>query len=314
MVPLRMPHAVVMPRPQEIPEQLKRGPITVARAEQRGFSRQRLRGRNWTRLGWGAYLWSGLEVDFRSQLLALLPRLPPGAVFSGSTAARIHGMECISYGAIEVTAPLGVSVHARPDITVHTAALDSSAVGTCDALPVTTPLRTCLDLGRRLPLVEAVAAVDSALHRRLVALHELRDFVQRGARLRGIPHARRVMELAEPNAESPMESRLRLILVLGGLPRPQVQAELRDRRGGFIGRPDLLYPHARLAIEYDGAAHRDSLVADNRRQNRLQNAGYVLLRYTGPDVYHRSESILEEVRTQLHARSGAGAPVGSNAP
>ena len=99
-----------------------------------------------------------------------------------------------------------------------------------------------------------------------------------------------------------METRLRMILVLGGLPRPAVQVELRDGTGRFLARPDLLYPGARLAIEYDGSNHRDRLVADNRRQNRLQRAGYTLLRYTAPDVFDRPGAVLAEVRGELNAR------------
>lgn len=73
-----------------------------------------------------------------------------------------------------------------------------------------------------------------------------------------------------------------------------------------MGHADLLYSAARLAIEYDGATHRDNLVTDNRRQNRLQRAGYQLLRYSGPDVYNRTHEILEEVRAQLRARAHSG--------
>ena len=102
-----------------------------------------------------------------------------------------------------------------------------------------------------------------------------------------------------------MESRLRLILVLGGLPRPQIQVELRDRDGAFLGRPDLFYPQARLAIEYDGANHRTRLVSDNRRQNRLQRAGYTVLRYAGPDVFERPDAILAEVRAELRRSAQA---------
>src|SRR4029077_1646864 len=93
---------------------------------------------------------------------------------------------------------------------------------------------------------------------------------------------RRLVELAEPAAESPMESRLRMLLVLAGLPRPLVQVELHDSRGRFIGRADLYYPSHRLVIEYDGGSHRHSLVEDNRRQNRILNAGYLLQRFTAP--------------------------------
>src|SRR5262249_59898246 len=105
-----------------------------------------------------------------------------------------------------------------------------------------------------------------------------------------------------PDVVSPMESRLRMILVLGGLPRPEVQVELRDGRGSFLARPDLLYPAARLAIEYDGTTHPDHLVSDNRRQNRLHTAGYQLLRYTSPDVYNRAQEILEDVQLSVRTR------------
>lgn len=292
-----------MPRLQEIPEQLRHGPVTIAYAEGLGFSRQCLRGRNWRRIGCGTYVWAGMDLDPHSELLALHCRLPPGCVFSGLTAGRLHGMDADGNTAVEVTVPPGVSVRARPSLRIHTAGLDPSAVTRCGPLPVTTPLRTCFDLARSLPMVDAVAALDSALHRKLVTLHELREYVGRSSRLRGIPQARRVIELVEADVESPMESRLRMILVLGGLPRPEVQIELLDCRGNFLARPDLLYPAARLAIEYDGTTHRDNLVADNRRQNRLQRAGYRLLRYTSPDVYNRPDEILEEVRTQLSART-----------
>jgi len=81
-----------------------------------------------------------------------------------------------------------------------------------------------------------------------------------------------------------METRLRIELIRARLPRPLVQAELRDAAGCFIGRADLYYPDRRLVIEYDGENHRDRLVADLRRQNALVNAGYHLLRFTVADL------------------------------
>lgn len=93
-----------------------------------------------------------------------------------------------------------------------------------------------------------------------------------------------------------------MILVLGGLPRPLVQVGLPRPGGALVARPDLLYPEAWLAIEYDGATHRDTLVAGNRRQNRLLAAGYSVLRHTGADVFGRPDAMLEEVRGQLGRR------------
>jgi hypothetical protein len=287
-----------MPRRQQVPDELEQGPITVDDAEQAGLTRFQLRSRNWRRLGRRTYVWAGLDADPLGRLAALHDRLPPGCVFSGLTAARLHGF-AEEGTAVELTVPHGVSVHARAGLHLKSAALDPRDVAARGRLPVTTPLRTCFDLARSLPLVDAVAALDQALYREVVALADLRACFAGGQRHPGIAQARRVVELVEPGVESPMESRLRMVLVLGGLPRPQVQVELHDAGGRLLGRPDLLYLRARLAIEYDGDNHRERLVTDNRRQNRLQRAGYTLLRYTAPDVYGRSGAILDEVRAQL---------------
>ena len=98
-----------------------------------------------------------------------------------------------------------------------------------------------------------------------------------------------------------METRLRLLLIFARLPRPQVQVPLYDGSGQFVGRPDLYYPQQRLALEYDGATHRESLAADNRRQNRLINAGYRLLRFSAADVLSAPHSVLFLVKQALHA-------------
>jgi very-short-patch-repair endonuclease len=82
---------------------------------------------------------------------------------------------------------------------------------------------------------------------------------------------------------------LRLALVLGGLPKPEVQFELHDQAGRFVARADLYYRTARLVLEYDGETHRESITEDDRRQNRLTGIGHRLLRYTSADVYQRPE-------------------------
>jgi very-short-patch-repair endonuclease len=96
-----------------------------------------------------------------------------------------------------------------------------------------------------------------------------------------------------------METRLRWLLIQGGLPRPEVQVKLGDGAARFARRVDLYYPEARLVLEYDGGNHRDRLVEDNRRQNVLVNSGYRLLRFTATDVYDHPDVVLAQVRAQL---------------
>jgi len=142
--------------------------------------------------------------------------------------------------------------------------------------------------------VKALVAIDMALHRGLTD----------GTALpcAGTRRLRALAALAAP-AESPMETRLRWLLIDAGLSRPEVQKDLRDGDGRFVGRADLYYPAARLVIEYDGGNHRDRLVEDNRRQNLLVNAGFRLLRFTAADIYHRPDVVVAQVRQVQNGRN-----------
>ncbi|WP_222263215.1 endonuclease domain-containing protein [Modestobacter marinus] len=82
------------------------------------------------------------------------------------------------------------------------------------------------------------------------------------------------MALADGRAESPPESRLRVLLTMAGLP-PVPQWSVRRADGVFIARVDLAYPAVRLAVEYDGAWHGEpgQLGRDRRRLNALVAAG-----------------------------------------
>jgi very-short-patch-repair endonuclease len=148
-------------------------------------------------------------------------------------------------------------------------------------------------------LTDAVALLDTSLHGRLVHWSRLCEWAGTHAGYRGVRRLKRALELADPAAESAMETRLRLLLVLSGLPPPRCQVSLRDDSGVFLARPDLYYPDARLAIEYDGTTHRTSLAADNRRQNRLIDAGYRILRFTAGDVLGAPAAIVTMVRRAL---------------
>ena len=98
-----------------------------------------------------------------------------------------------------------------------------------------------------------------------------------------------------------METRMRMAYVLARLPRPEAQVTIRDRFGNVLGRIDLYYPEQRLGIEYDGATHEGSLAEDNRRQNRLLNAGIRLLRFTAGDIYRTPQLMIAQVRSALAA-------------
>ena len=231
------------------------------------------------------------------RLRRALHRLPEGAAFSGRTAAWLHGLDLAPDTAIEVTVPTASKVTRRAGFRVRRSVQFERSVAR--GLPVTSRVQTVVDLARSLLFVEAVAVLDAALRRRLVTRAVLVEWADTNPRRRGVAQLRQALELAEPAAESPMETRLRLLLELAGLPKPWVQPILRDELGTFIARPDLYYPLHRLVIEYDGSTHRDRLVSDNRRQNRLYVAGYRVLRFTAGDVIGNPSGVVDLVQRAL---------------
>jgi hypothetical protein len=250
-------------------------------------------------LGAGLYRWVGLNETPQLMLTAVARRLPDGAAFSGHTALWLHGLDVAPCNPIEVTIPEPFGGSRLAGATVRRTALNDEEIVLRRGLPTTSALRTVVDLGGRNPLTEGVVAADQGLYAGLVKIAELRAYTAEHPGAKGIARLRRVVELADPKAESAMETRLRMLLVLAGLPRPEVQGSIHDEHGRPLGRPDLLYRVQRLAIEYDGGNHRDRLVDDNRRQNRLIGAGFRILRFTAADVYGNPESVVADVRHGL---------------
>lgn len=288
-----------MPQAPRVPVELTTGPFTLDEAHRAGLTRRALQGPTWRRVGPGLYAWARVAGDPALTLAAVARRLPPGAAFADRTAGWLHGLDLVPCDPVQVAVPESGRVSGLSGVSVRRAVLPAADLVERRGLPSTSALRTVADLGSRLELVEAVVAVDAALHRRLVSLAQLRAHLAARPGAKGVARLRRVVDLAEPAAESPMETRLRLLLVLAGLPRPRAQAAVHDEHGRFLGRPDLYYADERLGLEYDGGTHRDSLAGDDRRQNRLLTAGVMLLRFTAADVHKSPDAVVAQVEAAL---------------
>ncbi|SCG77706.1 Transcriptional regulator, AbiEi antitoxin, Type IV TA system [Micromonospora echinaurantiaca] len=151
--------------------------------------------------------------------------------------------------------------------------------------------------------VRAVGIVDSLLARGLTTRAALADVATHNAERPGGRRASWVFGLADPGAQSPPESHLRVRLVLAGLPRPVVQHPVR-LPNGLVLHPDLAWPECRAAVEYDGHWHADAdqLHADRRRLNQLVSAGWLVLHVTSRRLHRDFPGVLREVRSALAAR------------
>ena len=287
-----------MGRPARIPPELTTGPFTLQEAIAAGLTPTQLQGDSWVRITRGIYVWRGLAREPEIALGVAVQRTSPVATFSGFTAAWLHGLVADFRSPVEMTLPEGHGISIRAGMTILRRFLRADEVTRVRGYRATTICRTLRDLSWRLSLTEAVVLLDAALHAELVDLSYLKTWIALGRGTGGIVRLRQAVEHAEPLAESPMESRLRMLLVLRGLPRPLAQIPITDGRGEFAGRLDLYYPGPRLGIEYDGATHKESLAEDSRRRNRLLGAGIRLLTFTSTDM-QRPEQVAATVASHL---------------
>ncbi|WP_344193816.1 hypothetical protein [Pedococcus aerophilus] len=156
--------------------------------------------------------------------------------------------------------------------------------------------------------VEAgVVAGDAAVHDGRCTEADLAEAASRLRRgLRGKARLRAALAHIDGASESPGESRTRLVLTALGLPVAS-QVVVCDQRGSFVARVDFLVA-GRVVIEFDGAVKykgadgAEVVVAEKRREDRLRELGYEVVRLTWDDLSH-PERVLARVRAVLLRRA-----------
>lgn len=269
------------------------GLFTWQQAVDAGYTKHVIRGHalagRWQRVQHSVYLAQSDPPSFWHRCAGALLVAAPGSAVIGCTALRAHGISALSR-------------YER----IHVGQLEAGSTVVRRGIRLVRPAPACIAVARSGSLPIAVAVLDEALRRGLVERADLeREWgaIPQGAR--GRRTARRALELTDPRAESPPESMLRVAMVMGGLPAPEVQLVINDAAGDFLARSDLGYSQWRIAIEYDGAGtHRDdpqTFREDRRRQNQLLNAGWTVLRFTGADLFGEPAVMIATIRAAIAA-------------
>jgi very-short-patch-repair endonuclease len=220
-----------------------------------------------------AWLWSG--------------RLATAAGFS---ASALYGTQWIDH---ELPAEL-YRRNGKPvdGILIHRDELFDDEVQLAQGIPATTPARTAFDLGRRGRRTPALIAVDALANATRLLPSDVTPLVERHRGARGVAQLREIVNLMDNGAESPQETRTRLLLVDAGLPRPQTQI--------VVGRwrIDMGWEEFKVGVEYDGPQHwtdpsrrtRDiDKYADlDRRRWRMVRVNDELLRYRRHEILVRT--------------------------
>ncbi|MBV9514127.1 MAG: DUF559 domain-containing protein, partial [Mycobacteriaceae bacterium] len=224
------------------------------------------------------------------------------ATVAGMSAAALHGTKWIN---ARTPAELNRASRDRPagDIVLYSDALRDDEVCTVRGIPVTTPARTAFDIGRRRTFTAAVIWLDALMRATNLTAGDVELLVDRHRGGRGVGQLRRALALSDPGAESPQETRTRLILVMAGLPRPKTQIEVFDDRG-FLARLDMGYEEWQLGVEFDGAHHwtdSSQRAGDIDRQAELEALGWRIIRVSSDMLRYRRETIVARTRSALLA-------------
>jgi hypothetical protein len=297
-----------MPRAPQVPRDLSFVPFSGRRAVADGLlTRRMLVGPTWRRLLPDVYIHADAYQadDHRMWCDAVALRLPAGAAIGGLSAAYLHGVDLLPRDSpVSVILPGSARARPHPRVAVTYADLATDDVTTFAALPLTTGARTAFDLGRRLPRTEAMVALDALLHRKAVRPSALAGYLDGHPRWPGAAQLRDLLAIAEPRTESPIQTRLRLILLDAGLPPLTAQHAVRTTDGRLVGRVDLAYPQWQIAIEYEGDHHRERATfrRDIARLNALRATGWLALRFTADDVRQHPGQIVTHVTAAIHER------------
>ena len=247
------------------------------------------------------YLGRRIEPSLRQRTRAAWLWSGRSAVVAGLSASLLHGARWVDDGAsVEL-----IWRNARSPRQVVTRAdfLAAGETRPVAGMAVTTPARTAFDIGRRGPLGDAVARVDSLLAATRFAVDDVVAMAGEHVGARGLGQLRRVLDLADAGAESPRETWLRLLLVGAGYPRPRTQIPVISPDGRRRYYLDMGWEECRLAVEYDGDHHRSDPVQfarDVRRLADVDELGWSLVR-----VVARSsrEDVLRRVQRAWDRRS-----------
>src|SRR5262249_13115887 len=118
--------------------------------------------------------------------------------------------------------------HSQRGIAVHSYVLADDEVRTVKGMRATTAARTAFDIGCAMPVAQAVPVLDGLLNATGIKPADVTAMADRHPRTRGIRRLRAALELADGGAESPQETRVRLLLVRAGLPKPETQIEFPE--------------------------------------------------------------------------------------
>ena len=151
----------------------------------------------------------------------------------------------------------------------------------------------------------------------LTTAARIRSHVERSQGAAGVKKAARAARFLLDGSASVRESQLALMMSLPlslggfGLPKPRmnygVKTSVADPRAPWkplILHGDIVWPEAKLIVEYDGEQHGlvDNHATDKQRDHLLLDSGYVVVRFTSERIANSRE--VQRLAETINKRAG----------
>lgn len=282
-----------------------RRPFTRADAVAAGISPKTIRGSRYRRIFRNVYIDSGVRPSAWERTVAALMLHPDEAWASHSSAAQVYGVVVPDDSQVHVSVTDARHRRWQPGIKPHVAP-PGSTVRTVRGIRVSGPVRLFIELAAILDLVDLVVAGDSLLRVLKMPLAELVSGLEATREYWSSP-ARAAAAYVREHVDSPMESRLRMLLVLAGLPEPRVNHVVRDHEGKLLVRFDLSYPDLKLVIEYDGRQHMtddETWALDLERRELLDDNDWRMVKVTAVGIFEQPARTIARVAYAIRRRGG----------
>ncbi len=287
-----------------------RKPFLRRTALDAGVSPKALRGPGFRLVLPGTYVAAPTVVTPRVRARAALLPYDDGAAWaSHASAARVYDLPSPTIADEHVSVRRAGHRRRHRGVKAHVGR--HSATRVVNGVRVTEPLMLFVEMAELLTLVDLVVLGDAMVRRRLVTPEGLVRFCA-DARHKAASPARRAASYVRRDVDSPMETRLRMLIVLAGLPEPQVNLKVRDAVGEVIRKYDLSYPAVKVAVEFNGKVHvlvPGAWEADLERRGAVDDSDWRLLPVISSGIYSTPEQTLRRIHRVLLARGLPGVPL-----
>jgi hypothetical protein len=286
-----------------------RKPFSRADARCSGIPLKHLTSSRFRRLFYDLYIRADIPVTPAVLASAVLRISPVGSHASHFTAAEIWGGVVPDQPLTHVSSRHGRTRSKRAGVGSHESSRGSQIV-IFQQLRVSSPEQTFIDLATELNLVDLVVLGDSLVTKRRTTTRRMVEAALAWKGKGGRP-ARRAAGLVRAGVDSPMETRLRMLMVLAGLPEPVVNHIEYDAKGAVAKRFDLSYPELLLIIEYDGRQHAEDdrqWARDIDRREDLDANGWRLIVVRSTGIYTEPGRTLERIADAMRSCGARGLP------